>query len=43
MSFRDAQGRTCRHIVFQILLGEHLRQVEGIACRQGDKSWVLEG
>jgi surface antigen len=42
-SFRDADGKVCRYLVFQLLLGEHLRQVEGIACRQGDKSWLLEG
>jgi surface antigen len=43
MSFRDIEGKICRYIVFQLLLGEHLRQVEGIACRQDDKSWLLEG
>ena len=43
LSFRDGDGKTCRHLVFQVLLGEHLRQIEGIACRQDDKSWLLEG
>ena len=42
-SFRDAAGTICRYMVFQLLLGEHLRQIEGIACRQLDKSWLLEG
>ena len=42
-SFRDGDGKVCRYLVFQLLLGEHLRQVEGIACRQDDKSWLLEG
>ena len=42
-SFRDPSGKVCRFIVFQLMLGEHLRQVEGIACRQDDKSWLLEG
>lgn len=43
MSFRDIEGKVCRYLVFQLLLGEHMRQVEGIACRQDDKSWLLEG
>lgn len=42
-SFKDATGRVCRFLVFQLLLGEHMRQVEGIGCRQDDKSWLLEG
>ena len=42
-SFRDTAGQICRYMVFQLLLGEHLRQIEGIACRQFDKSWLLEG
>lgn len=42
-SFRDQQGKVCRFLVFQLMLGEHLRQVEGIACRQDDRSWLLEG
>ena len=42
-SFRDAQGKVCRYLVFQLLLGEHMRQIEGIACRQDDRSWLLEG
>ena len=42
-SFRDTYGKVCRFLVFQLLLGEHLRQIEGIACRQDDRSWLLEG
>lgn len=42
-SFRDISGKVCRYLVFQLLLGEHLRQIEGIACRQDDRSWLLEG
>lgn len=42
-SFRDVYGKVCRHLVFQLMLGEHLRQIEGIACRQDDRSWLLEG
>lgn len=42
-SFRDGNGKVCRHLVFQLLLGEHMRQIEGLACRQDDRSWLLEG
>jgi surface antigen len=42
-SFRDSHGKVCRFLVFQLLLGEHMRQIEGIACRQDDRSWLLEG
>lgn len=42
-SFRDLHGKVCRFLVFQLLLGEHMRQIEGIACRQDDRSWLLEG
>ena len=42
-SYRDAEGKVCRHLVFQLLLGEHMRQIEGVACRQTDRSWLLEG
>jgi surface antigen len=42
-SFRDPDGRVCRHFVVQVQLGPHLRRAEGLACRQPDKSWVLSG
>lgn len=42
-SFRDTEGRVCRFLVFQLMLGAHLSRVEGIACRQDDRSWLLEG
>jgi surface antigen len=42
-SIRDASGRVCRHLVFSIKLGPYTRTIEGLACRQPDKSWLLEG
>lgn len=42
-SIRDAGGRVCRHLVFSLQLGPYARTIEGLACRQPDKSWVLEG
>jgi surface antigen len=41
-STRDANGRVCRHLVFSLKLGPYSRTIEGLACRQPDKSWVLE-
>lgn len=42
-SIRDAGGRVCRHLVFSLQLGPYTRTIEGLACRQADKSWLLEG
>ena len=42
-SIRDASGRVCRHLVFSLQLGPYSRTIEGLACRQADKSWLLEG
>jgi len=43
VSFKDASGRICRHIV--VMLATHTRtgRVEGIACRLADGNWQLEG
>lgn len=42
-TFRDVDGRMCRHLVMQIRLGTYSRRTEGIACRDPDGVWVLEG
>lgn len=42
-SFRDAQGRTCRHLVVRLSAGQYGRGTEGIACRLKDGDWALEG
>lgn len=42
-SFKDAQGRVCRHLVVTLTAGERTARTEGIACRMPDKSWRLEG
>jgi hypothetical protein len=42
-SFKDAQGRVCRHLVVTLTAGERTARTEGIACRMADKSWRLEG
>jgi len=43
MSFRDASGAVCRQITVALTAGEVTRRVEGVACREADKSWLLKG
>ena len=42
-SFKDAEGRVCRHLVMTLTAGERSARTEGIACRMADRSWRLEG
>ncbi len=42
-SFRDDEGRVCRHIVLALSLGEFRKKVEGIACRTETGVWSLSG
>jgi hypothetical protein len=42
-SFKDREGRICRHLVMTLTAGPHTARTEGIACRMADKSWRLEG
>ncbi len=42
-SFLDGRGRVCRHIVVLLSSGRFSRRTEGIACRQSDGVWSLEG
>lgn len=42
-SFRNASGEICRHVVVTLRAGDHIRTVEGAACRRPDGRWVLEG
>jgi surface antigen len=42
-SFKDGSGHICRHIVMALTSGNYSRKAEGIACRQRDGVWVLEG
>lgn len=42
-TFRDVDGRICRHLVMQIRQGTYSRRTEGIACRGEDGVWILEG
>jgi hypothetical protein len=42
-SFRNAKGSVCRHVVVLLTTGFKTRTAEGIACRNPDRRWVLEG
>ena len=42
-SFRDEDGRICRHIVLGVAIGIIRRKIEGIACRGPDGRWALSG
>lgn len=42
-AFRDDQGRVCRRIVYSLALGSHERRAEGIACREENGRWSLDG
>lgn len=42
-SFRDVKWRVCRHVVIMLNSGGLSRSAEGIACRQEDGIWGLEG
>ena len=42
-AFRDDQGRVCRRLVYALTLGKYESRAEGIACRQEDGRWSLDG
>jgi hypothetical protein len=43
VSFRNASGALCRHMVVLLTTGYKTRTAEGIACRLANRRWVLEG
>lgn len=42
-SFKDSGGMICRHLVLALTSGSYSRKAEGIACRQRNGVWYLEG
>lgn len=42
-TFRGSDGRLCRHLVMTLSSGGYSRKTEGIACRDRDLVWSLEG
>jgi hypothetical protein len=43
ISFKDMNGRICRHIVLLLASGAYSKRTEGIACRRDSGTWQLEG
>ena len=43
MTFRDAKGEVCRHIVLALSLETYSKRIEGVACRDAGRRWRLEG
>lgn len=43
VSFRNAEGQVCRHVVVLLTTGYKTSTAEGIACRLPNRRWVLEG
>lgn len=42
-SFRSARGLLCRHVVLELSSERDFRVAEGIACREANGIWKLEG
>jgi len=42
-SFKDDQGRVCRHIIVRFTAGDFTRGIETVACRRDSGVWVISG
>ena len=42
-SFKNADGEVCRQLTLTLRSGTYTRTIEGIACRDPDGRWALEG
>ena len=42
-SFRNSQGAVCRHVIVLLTTGPVTRKTEGVACREANGTWALEG
>lgn len=42
-SFKDRQGKVCRHLILTLVAADTSRRSEGIACREANGVWSLEG
>lgn len=43
VSFKDASGNVCRHLMVLLTTGDRTKRIEGIACRMESGRWRLEG
>ncbi|WP_287958995.1 RT0821/Lpp0805 family surface protein [Filomicrobium sp.] len=42
-SFKDANGKICRHFVVMLASGTYTKRTETVACRTEDGIWQLDG
>lgn len=42
-SFKDQQGKICRHFVVMLASGTYSKRTETVACRMTDGIWQLDG
>jgi len=42
-SFKDDQGRVCRHVIVRFTAGDYSRGIETLACRRDSGVWVISG
>lgn len=42
-SFKNIEGIVCRHVVVMMTTGDKTRKAEGVACRNTNGVWSLEG
>ena len=42
-SFKNSDGEVCRQLTLTLRSGTYTRTIEGIACRDPDGRWALEG
>jgi surface antigen len=42
-SFKNVNGSICRHVVVMMTTGNKTRKAEGVACRDANGVWTLEG
>ena len=43
MAFRNTEGQICRHVIYSLSLGRYVKSIEGIACRDTQGRWWLNG
>ena len=42
-SFRNVDGKICRHLIIVLAAGPRTSKIEGVACRLGNGRWELDG
>jgi len=42
-SFRNVDGKICRHLIIVLAAGVRTSKIEGVACRLGNGRWELDG